>query len=416
MQNTFHIHLIFIICITTHLIPTVSPLHSNINTNTSSSENNLPLVINSLFTDHTSSPEHCLFLLNDKLKVIDLHDMKVGYIEGDKNKFIYICQNNKPNIAIGDQSQIIPAEIEYKNDEFILNYNDSSTIKTYKIICGSSRYIEDNNIIKNIQACGFSFHIREFFYKNNVIAGALVLIVVLIIFYGFDYQKVSISVSLGYIIFVLLEMIFGYIGKNPLKDKISFYFIGLVVIIIVLSPFIGFLINMSPKVTKIYFGTYCGFIIMKYFIMNLIILRFNNFIANSKLIIVICYAIIATIGGIIVCINNKHDTLIIIITCSLVGAFLFIECLDHFVGGMPKEFYMINLAKYGDYNTIRDYLNSGMLYIYLGIYIIVFALGIAHQKWKQIQYIQIKKESQKKPERDVSVQHRSYQLMNRSQD
>jgi hypothetical protein len=77
---------------------------------------------------------------------------------------------------------------------------------------------------------------------------------------------------------------------------------------------------------------------------------------------------------------------------------------------------MINLAKYGDYNTIRAYLNSGMLYIYLGIYIIVFALGIAHQKWKQIQYIQIQKESQKKPERDVSVQHRSYQLMNRSQD
>jgi hypothetical protein len=227
---------------------------------------------------------------------------------------------------------------------------------------------------------------------------------------------VSISVSLGYIIFVLLEMIFGYIGKNPLKDKISFYFIGLVVIIIVLSPFIGFLINMSPKVTKIYFGTYCGFIIMKYFIMNLIILRFNNFIANSKITIVICYTIIAAIGGIAVCINNKHDTLIIIITCSLVGAFLFIECLDHFVGGMPKEFYMINLAKYGDYNTIRDYLNSGMLYIYLGIYIIVFALGIAHQKWKQIQYIQIQKESQKKPERDVSVQHRSYQLMNRSQD
>ena len=416
MQNTFHIHLIFIICITTHLIPTVSPLHLNNSTNISTSENNLPLVINSLFTEHTSSPEHCLFLLNDKLKLIDLHDIKVGYTEGDNNKFIYICQNNKLNIAIGDQSQIIPAEIEYKNDEFVLSYNDSSTTKTYKIICGNSRYVEDNNVIKNTQACGFSFHIREFFYENNVIAGALVLIVVLIIFYGFDYQKVSISVSLGYIIFVLLEMIFGYLGKNPLKDKISFYFIGLVVIIIVLSPFIGFLINMSPKATKIYFGTYCGFIIMKYFIMNLIILRFNNFIANSKLIIVICYAIIAAICGIAVCINNKHDTLIIIITCSFVGAFLFIECLDHFVGGMPKEFYMINLAKYGDYNTIRAYLNSGMLYIYLGIYIIVFALGIAHQKWKQIQYIQIKKESQKKPERDVSVQHRSYQLMNRSQD
>ena len=226
----------------------------------------------------------------------------------------------------------------------------------------------------------------------------------------------SISASLGYMVFVLLEMIFGYIGSNPLKDKISLYFIGLVVIIIVLSPFIGFLINMSAKATKIYFGIYSGFIVMKYFIMNLVVLRFNNFIANNKLAIVICHAIIAAIGGILVCINNKHDTLIIIITSSFIGAFLLVECLDHFVGGMPKEFYMISLAKYGDYDTISAYLNNGMIYVYLGIYIIVFAMGIAHQKWKQTQYIQIKKESQKKPERDVSVQHRSYQLMNRSQD
>ena len=408
MQKAFHIHLILITCIITLLVPSASL--ANI-----AQTDILPAVFNSLFFSSTSSPEHCLFLLNDNLTLIDLHDTEVILTEGDKQTKIYICQDNACNIAIGDKSRKIPATLEYKDNVFELHYTESSSLETYKIMCGISNFAE-NDIIKHEHACGFSFHIRSFFYTYNEIASTLVLVVILIIFYGFDYQKVSISVSLGYIIFVLLEMIFGYIGRNPLKDKIPFYFIGLVVIIIVLSPFIGFLINMSARATKIYFGVCCGFIVMKYFILNLIILRFDNFIARNKLAIVVCYAILAAVGGILVCINNKHDTLIIIITSSFVGGFLFIECLDHFVGGMPKEFYMISLAKYGDYDTICAYLNRGMLYIYLGIYIVVFALGIAHQKWKQIQYMQIKKESQKKPERDVSVQHRSYQLMNRSQD
>ena len=87
-------------------------------------------------------------------------------------------------------------------------------------------------------------------------------------------------------------------------------------------------------------------------------------------------------------------------------------------GGMPIEAYPVALVRYDDYVAARKYLNRGINIFYILFFTLLSIGGFFFQMWKrnQISMIEKKENGKNNTKLGVSIDQKSYQLMERSMD
>ena len=80
---------------------------------------------------------------------------------------------------------------------------------------------------------------------------------------------------------------------------------------------------------------------------------------------------------------------------------------------MPIEMYIALLSRYKDFDKANEYLNRGIVIFYIVLFVVLGLLGALFQVWKTKQIIIIEK-PKKKEDKTLSIEQKSYQLLDSS--
>ena len=126
----------------------------------------------------------------------------------------------------------------------------------------------------------------------------------------------------------------------------------------------------------------------------------------------VCHIIFAIIGG-IVYYFVRNQKILLTISTSTIGSYFIISSCAILIGGMPIEIYAGLLAEYGDFEEANSYLNRSITIFYIILFIILGIIGGFFQTWKMKQ-IKIVEKPMKKTDKTLSIEQKSYQLMNQT--
>ena len=369
-----------------------------------------PLQLGKLYETNNTSTKACLFLFFDDLKLIDLHNIKVPYL----GRNLSICPGEESALYL-DTIKIDQFTFKVSENETIsLHYNSEGQEQILDFECSQEEIIEDRKI-KTEKACGYQHKIKIFLFKYNyVIGNMLFLSGIIILFYGSIYQRGTVIFSCIFLIFYLVELIFDLLRNNVLgvNRNTDIFYWGLLIIAVIIGPFIGIALTLNATLAKCFNGIFSGYLAFKMLIYYLICLRFSNPIGMTILGGFACHIVIAIVGG-VVFYSCKHFKYILIISASVIGSYFIIEAFGLFIGGMPIEMYIALLSRYKDFDKANEYLNRGIVIFYIVLFVVLGLLGALFQVWKTKQIIIIEK-PKKKEDKTLSIEQKSYQLLDSS--
>lgn len=378
-----------------------------------------PIQLGYIYETEDYSKQSCLFLLYKNLRMVNLIDT-VLTDENDNSTFTF-KKPPKGNCTININGGVLPQEdfnfSVIDNDIIQMAIKRVNTLTIYIFECGTDNIITKDNVIKTEKACGFEFKIRYWLYKNSSIIGNLLLFVgVFILFFGSIYPRLSIVITIIFFLFYFIELFFNLIQSNLFKGNADIYYWGLLIIIIILGPFIGIAITLSPNTLNYINGFFCGFLLFKMVLYYLILLKFPNPIIINQYTGFVFHIIAGCcVGGVYIYLKNNIKPFIIS-TC-VIGSFMIIEFFGITTGGMPIESYPIALVRLDDYAAARKYLNRGITIFYIIIFVLLSIGGFFFQTWKRNQISIIEKKDKKKDVKiSVSIEQKSYLLMEKSMD
>lgn len=371
-----------------------------------------PILMGKIYDNNTFSQKACLFFIYDNLELIDLHGISISY----RGTNLVICPNSESGIKIGD-NLISNSTFSFQNNIIKLSFSlQDEPLREYKIICGKENKIDDvGQQISATKACGYRLKLRYFLFKYNYIfANFLFLSGVILFLFGSIYPRGSLIVSTTYLIFYIILSFFELIRINVFSrtSNADGYYWGLVVLVVIIGPLLGFFLSKNTTIIKILNGALTGFLVYKYIFYYLIFLKFKNFLVINLYAGFACHIFFAIIGG-IVYYFVKNNTILLTISTSTIGSYFIISSYAISVGGMPIEIYAGLLAQYGDFSEARKYLNRAITIFFIVLFIIQCIIGGVFQIWKRKQ-IKIAKKPMKKNDKTLSIEQKSYQLMNQT--
>ena len=384
------------------------------------SENEFPIQLGYLYETEDYSQQSCIFLLYKNLRMVNLIDTTL--INEVDNSTVIIKKPPKQNCTININGRDIPQEdfnfSLIDNDIIQLRINKESIVTTYTFECGDENVITKDNVIKADKACGFSLKIRFWLYKNSSIIGNLILFAgIIILFLGSIYPRLSIILTIIFFLFYFIELFINLIQTNLFKGDADIYYWGLLIIIIIIGFFLGIAITLSPNTLNYINGFFCGFLVFKMLLYYLILLKFTNPIVINQYTGFVFHIIAGCcIGGVYIYLKNNIKPFVIS-TC-VIGSYMIIEFCGMTTGGMPIEAYPVALVRYDDYVAARKYLNRGITIFYILFFTLLSIGGFFFQMWKrnQISMIEKKENGKNNTKLGVSIDQKSYQLMERSMD
>ena len=384
------------------------------------SENEFPIQLGYLYETEDYSQQSCQFLLYKNLRMVNLIDTTLRN-EVD-NSTVVIKKPPKGNCTININGRNIPQEdfnfSLIDNDIIQLKINKESIVTTYIFECGDENVITKDNIIKTDKACGFSFKIRLWLSKNSSIIGNLILFTgIIILFLGSIYPRLSMILTTIFFLFYFVEHFFNLIQVNLFKGDADVYYWGLLIIIIIIGFFLGIAITLSANALNYINGFFCGYLVFKMLLYYLILLKFTNPIVINQYTGFVFHIIAGCCtGGVYIYLKNNIKPFVIS-TC-VIGAYMIIEFCGITTGGMPIESYPVALVRFDDYVAARKYLNRGITIFYIILFALLSIGGFFFQIWKrnQISIIEKKEKGKNSTKLGVSIDQKSYQLMEKSMD
>ena len=371
-----------------------------------------PILMGKIYENKNFSHKACLFFIYDNLEVVDLHDISIPY----RGTNLLICPNSESGIKIGDNS-ISNYKFSFQNNIITLAFTlQGESLQKYEIVCGEENKIDDvNKKIIATKACGYRLKLRYFLFKYNYVIGNFLFFTgIILLLFGSIYQKGSLMLSITYLFFYIILSFFELIRVNVFSrtSNADGYYWGFLIIVMILGPVLGFFLSKNNNILKILNGIVTGFIVFKYIIYYLILLKFKNFLVINVYVGFVCHIIFAIIGG-IVYYFVKNQKILLTISTSTIGSYFIISSCAILIGGMPIEIYAGLLAEYGDFEEANSYLNRSITIFYIILFIILGIIGGFFQTWKMKQ-IKIVEKPMKKTDKTLSIEQKSYQLMNQT--
>ena len=250
--------------------------------------------------------------------------------------------------------------------------NNKDKYKNNKFVLTSSNYGNDEVSLHftTYYACPvINFYRIWKFISDNYIVFAVILIVVglTVTFVGNKFLTVTVFIVVIISFVIIIDgIIFTYIIPETVKNWVIWMILAITAVVGAVVAF--FVAKYKDKVLGIIFGFICGFYLGQ-FIFSLVanIVSWHPLIVHI-LIVVVCIIIMCVLGYFFM-------TYFIIISTSIIGAYLSIRGVSVLCGHFPNLSTIMDLASSGEKEQLKK-LFTWRVYLYLASMVILAVLGV----------------------------------------